>query len=128
MKLVNPLHWPRPSGYSNGVVENGMLFVSGQVGWDETGAFPSDLVAQVAQTLRNICAVIDAAGAKRDRIARLTWYVTDRRAYKAKQREIGAIYREIIGRHFPAMSVVEVSGLVEDAALVEIEATVVMSS
>ena len=124
MKIVNPPQWPRPSGYSNGVIENGFLFVSGQVGWDETGAFAPDLVAQIRQTLRNICAVIEAAGGKPDQIVRLTWYVTNRQAYKSHLAEIGATYREIIGRHFPAMAVVEVSGLVEDEAQVEIEATV----
>ena len=126
MKLINPSHWQRPSGYSNGVIENGFLFLSGQVGWDETGAFPPDLVAQIRQALTNICAVIEAAGTTPDRIVRLTWFVTDRNAYKSHLAEIGAAYREIIGRHFPAMSVVEVSGLVEDNAQVEIEATVAM--
>jgi enamine deaminase RidA (YjgF/YER057c/UK114 family) len=126
MKLVNPPGWQRPSGYSNGVIENGFLFVSGQVGWNETGAFPTDLVAQIRQALQNICAVIETAGGKPDRIVRLTWYVTDRKAYKARRAEIGTAYREIIGRHFPAMSVVEVSGLVEDDAQVEIEATAAM--
>jgi enamine deaminase RidA (YjgF/YER057c/UK114 family) len=108
------------------VIENGFLFVSGQVGWDETGAFSPDLVAQIRRALLNICAVVEAAGGKPDQIVRLTWYVTDRQAYKAQLAEIGAAYREIIGRHFPAMSVVEVSGLVEDEARVEIEATVAM--
>lgn len=126
MKLVNPQGWKRPSGYSNGVVENGFLFVSGQVGWDETGVFRSDFVAQVRQALQNICAVIDTAGSTPERIVRLTWYVTDRDAYKSRRAEIGAAYREIIGRHFPAMSVVEVSALVEDEAQIEIEATVAM--
>ena len=127
MKLINPDAWKRPSGYSNGVVENGLLFISGQVGWNEAGEFPPDFVEQVRQALTNICAVIEAAGAKREQIVRLTWYVTDRRAYKARLAEIGTAYREIIGRHFPAMSVVEVKGLIEDAALVEIEATVALS-
>ena len=126
MKLVNPPDWKRPSGYSNGVIANGFLFVSGQVGWDEAGVFSDDLVEQIRQALRNILAVIDAAGTKPDRITRLTWYVTNRNAYKAHLTEIGTVYREVIGRHFPAMSVVEVSGLVEDEALVEIEATVAM--
>ena len=126
MKFVNPHGWKRPSGYSNGVVENGFLLLSGQVGWDEAGVFPPDLVGQVRQALLNICAVIEAAGAKRERILRLTWYVTDRQAYKSSLAEIGAVYREIIGRHFPAMSVVEVKGLVEDSAQVEIEATVAL--
>lgn len=126
MRLVNPPGWKRPSGYSNGVIENGLLFVSGQVGCDETGAFAADFVAQIRQALHNVCAVIEAAGAKPEQIARLTWYVTDRHAYKSSLAEIGAAYREIIGRHFPAMSVVEVSGLIEDEARVEIEATVAL--
>jgi enamine deaminase RidA (YjgF/YER057c/UK114 family) len=124
MNIVNPSGWKRPSGYSNGVIENGFLFLSGQVGWNEANEFPPDFVAQVRQTLANICAVVEAAGARREQIVRLTWFVTDRQAYKARLAEIGAAYREIIGRHFPAMSVVEVKGLVEDKALVEIEATV----
>ena len=126
MKFVNPPGWKRPSGYSNGVIENGFLFISGQVGWDETGSFQPDLVAQIRQALRNICAVTEDAGAKSEQIVRLTWYVTDRGAYKAHLAEIGAAYREIVGRHFPAMSVIEVSGLVEEAAQVEIEATVAL--
>lgn len=126
MKLISPPGWQRPSGYSNGVIQNGFLFVSGQVGWDETGAFPPDLVAQIRQALRNVRAVIEAAGTSPDCIVRLTWYVTDRNAYKSRRAEIGAVYREIIGRHFPAMSVVEVRALVEDEAQVEIEATAAM--
>lgn len=126
MKIVNPPQWKRPSGYSNGVIENGFLFLSGQVGWNEAGVFPSDFLDQVRQALQNICAVIEAAGAKREQIVRLTWYVTDRLAYKTRLAEIGAAYREIMGRHFPAMSVVEVKGLVEDAAQVEIEATIAL--
>ncbi|MGH6889287.1 MAG: RidA family protein [Rhizomicrobium sp.] len=126
MKFVNPAAWGRPSGYSNGVMANGLLFVSGQVGWNEAGAFPPDLVDQIRQALRNISDVIEAAGAKPEQIVRLTWYVTDRQAYKARRAEIGAVYREVIGRHFPAMAVVEVSGLVEDEAEVEIEATVAL--
>ena len=127
MRTVNPLGWRRPSGYSNGVVENGFLFVSGQVGWNEAGEFSPNFVEQARQALSNIRAVIEAAGAKREQIVRLTWYVTDRQVYKAGLVEIGAAYREIIGRHFPAMSVIEVKGLVEDAAQVEIEATVALS-
>jgi enamine deaminase RidA (YjgF/YER057c/UK114 family) len=126
MKTVNPRAWKRPSGYSNGVVENGFLFLSGQVGWNQAGEFSPDFVEQVRQALKNICAVIEAAGAKTEHIVRLTWYVTNRQTYKARLAEIGAQYREIIGRHFPAMSVIEVSGLVEDKAQVEIEATVAL--
>lgn len=126
MKLVNPRAWKRPSGYSNGVVGNGFLFLSGQIGWNENGEFSPGLVEQVRQALANICDVIEEAGAKREQIVRLTWYVTDRQVYKSHLAELGVVYREIIGRHFPAMSVVEVRGLVEDAALVEIEATVAL--
>ena len=126
MRLINPPGWRRPSGYSNGVVENGFLFISGQVGWDEKGGFVPDFVGQIRQALHNIRTVIEAAGGRPEQIVRLTWYLTDRNAYKARLPEIGAAYREIIGRHFPAMAVVEVSGLVEDDALVEIEATVAL--
>ena len=128
MKIVNPPGWKRPSGYSNGVVENGFLFLSGQVGWNEAGEFSRDFVEQVRQALSNVCAVIEAAGAKPEQIVRLTWYVTDRQTYKARLAEIGTLYREIIGRHFPAMSVIQVSGLVEDAAQVEIEATLALKA
>ena len=128
MKLVLPPGWPRPAGYSAGVSAQGRLvFVSGQVGWDEAGVFVSDeIVGQTERALRNVVAVLAAAGAGPEHIARLTWYVTDKRAYVANQRAIGAAYRSVIGRHFPAMSVVEVSALVEDAAIVEIEATAVV--
>jgi enamine deaminase RidA (YjgF/YER057c/UK114 family) len=126
--MVNPEKWPRPSGYSNGVLtENGILFIAGQIGWDAEGKFDDDFVAQVRQALSNIVTVLDASGARPDQITRLTWYVTDRKAYKARVGEIGAAYRDIIGRHFPAMAVVEVSGLIEDEAKVEIEATAFVS-
>jgi enamine deaminase RidA (YjgF/YER057c/UK114 family) len=121
---VNPDAWPRPSGYSNGVVtDNGFLFIAGQIGWNAEGQFPADFVGQVRQALDNIVAVLAAAGGRPDQITPQTWYVTDRREYKARVADIGAAYRDIIGRHFPAMAVVEVSGLVEDDAMVEIEAT-----
>ena len=126
MTIVNPPGWKRPSGYSNGVVENGFLFLSGQVGWNEAGEFSPDFVEQVRQALKNIRAVIESTDAKPEQIVRLTWYVTDRQKYKARLAEIGTAYRDIIGRHFPAMSVLEVSGLVEEAAQVEIEATVTL--
>jgi enamine deaminase RidA (YjgF/YER057c/UK114 family) len=121
---VNPEEWPRPSGYSNGVVtDNGFLFIAGQIGWNAEGQFPADFVGQVRQALENIVAVLAAADGRPDQITRLTWYVTDRQEYKRRVADIGAAYRDIIGRHFPAMAVVEVSGLVEDDAMVEIEAT-----
>jgi enamine deaminase RidA (YjgF/YER057c/UK114 family) len=127
MKIINPEGWPRPSGYSNGVVEGQVLFLSGQVGWDESGSFSSDLVEQIRGALQNVRAVVEAAGERPEQIVRLTWYVTERRAYKSRRAEIGAAYRDVIGRHFPAMSIVEVSGLIEDQAQVEIEATIVLA-
>src|SRR6266567_94453 len=107
MKIINPEGWTRPSGYSNGVVEGQLLFLSGQVGWDESGSFSADLVEQIRGALQNVRAVVEAAGARPEQIVRLTWYVTDRQAYKSRRAEIGAAYRDIIGRHFPAMSIVE---------------------
>ena len=123
MTIVQPDGWPAPKGYSSGLVANGFVFVSGQVGWDAEGRFASGLVAQVRQALENVVAVLRAAGSGPERLVRLTWYVTDKAAYLAEQRAIGLAYRETIGRHFPPMAVVEVSALVEDEALVEIEAT-----
>lgn len=122
--MVNPEGWPRPSGFSNGVLtEAGTLYVAGQIGWDAEGNFADDFVAQVRQALANIVAVLEAAAARPDQITRMTWYVTDRKAYVACLADVGAAYRDVIGRHYPAMAVVEVSGLIEDAAQVEIEAT-----
>jgi enamine deaminase RidA (YjgF/YER057c/UK114 family) len=123
MTVVQPEGWPRPKGFVNGLVANGFVFVSGQVGWDVQGRFAIGLVAQTRLALENVVAVLRAAGTSPERIVRLTWYVTDKSAYLAHQAEIGSAYRETIGRHFPAMSVVEVVALVEDEALVEIEAT-----
>ncbi len=102
------------------------MFVGGQIGWDASGAFASGLAAQVRQTLENIVAVLAEAGAGPEHVARLTWYVTDRNEYLAQQKEIGAAYRAVMGRHFPAMAVVEVVALVEEQAKVEIEATAVI--
>jgi len=121
--VVQPEGWPRPKGFANGLVANGFVFVSGQVGWDPQGRFAGGMVAQTRRALENVVEVLRAAGTTTDRIVRLTWYVTDKSAYLAHQAEIGSAYRETIGRHFPAMSVVEVAALVEDQALVEIEAT-----
>lgn len=121
--------WPRPSGYSDGIEAAGrLLSISGQIGWDPvTCTFASDdFAAQTAQALRNVVAVLRAGGAGPEQLVRLTWYVTDRAAYVAARRAIGAAYREILGAHYPAMSVVVVAGLLEERALVEIEATAVV--
>ncbi len=130
MTILQPPGWPRPKGYSAGVSATGtVVFVSGQIGWDERGRFASDDIAgQVGQALRNVVAVLAEAGGAAEHITRLTWYVTDKGEYLAAQREIGAAYRETMGRHFPAMSVVAVAALLEDAAKVEIEATAVIPS
>ncbi|HEX6024745.1 MAG TPA: RidA family protein [Solirubrobacter sp.] len=128
MRRLQPPGWPEPRGYANGIEASGRLvFVGGQIGWDETGAFPhADLAGQVGQTLRNVLAVLAEAGAGPEDIVRLTWYITDRDAYLSSQKEIGAAYREVMGRHFPAMAVVQVTALIEAEALVEIEATAVV--
>ncbi len=128
MRALQPPGWPRPRGYANGIEAEGRLvFVAGQIGWDATGAFPAtDLPGQVRQTLANVLAVLAEAGGGPEHVARLTWYVTDREEYLEHVREIGAAYRETMGRHFPAMSVVEVAGLLEPEARVEIEATAVL--
>ncbi|MDJ1157500.1 RidA family protein [Chelatococcus sp. SYSU_G07232] len=122
-----PPGWPQPRGYANGMAAKGrFVLTGGQVGWDREGRFPADFVAQVRQTLENIRAVLAAGGAGPEHLVRLTWYVCDMDAYRASLRAIGEVYRAVIGRHFPAMAVVEVSRLVEPDALVEIEATAVV--
>ena len=128
MRALQPPGWPRPRGYANGIEAIGRLvFVAGQIGWDATGSFPSgDLAGQVRQTLANVVAVLAEAGAGPEHVVRLTWYVTDRDEYVASLKEIGDAYRDVMGRHFPAMAVVAVSGLVEPSAKVEIEATAVV--
>jgi enamine deaminase RidA (YjgF/YER057c/UK114 family) len=127
-KTLQPAEWARPKGYANGISARGqMLFISGQIGWDTNGQFNSDnLTEQVKQALRNIVRVLKEGGAEPRHLVRLTWYVLSRDAYLHEAREIGAAYREILGKHFPAMSVVEVRGFVEQRALVEIEATAVI--
>ena len=127
-EILQPPGWPRPKGYANGIAAAGRLvFVAGQVGWDETETVVGDdLVAQVRRALENVVAVLAEAGAEPRHIARMTWYVTDREAYLGSLAAIGRCYREVIGRHYPAMSAVVVAGLVEPGALVEIEATAVV--
>ncbi|MGH6924146.1 MAG: RidA family protein [Propylenella sp.] len=128
-RVLQPKGWKSPSGYANGIVATGpMVFVGGQVGWNAEQVFESDdFVDQVRQALKNVIAVLAEAGAGPEHIVRLTWFVTDKREYAARLKEVGEAYRGVIGRHFPPMTLVEVSSLMEDAAKVEIEATAVLS-
>ncbi len=128
-EILQPPGWERPSGYSNGVLATGrQVFVAGQVGWDpRSGQFASDgLAEQTGQALRNVVAVLACAGAGPEHIVRMTWYLTSRAEYLAELKEIGAAYRDVMGRHFPAMTAVGVAALVEERAKVEIEATAVL--
>ena len=130
MQLLQPDGWARPRGYSNGVVANGRyVAVAGQIGWDPvTGEFASDdLTAQVRQALRNVVEVLRTAGAEAHHVVRMTWYLTDKAAYLASRRHIGEAYRESFGKHYPAMSLIFVSDLLEDRAKVEIEVTAVVA-
>jgi enamine deaminase RidA (YjgF/YER057c/UK114 family) len=129
MQTLQPPGWPRPKGYANGIAAQGRLvFVAGQVGWDASGGFASDdLIAQAEQALRNIVAVLAEADAGPEHITRMTWYLADKREYIERGAELGQVYRRVIGKHYPAMTAVEVSGFVEDGAKVEIEATAVVS-
>jgi enamine deaminase RidA (YjgF/YER057c/UK114 family) len=128
LSFLHPEGWAPPRGYANGVAAEGRtIFVAGQVGWNARGAFETDdFVAQAEQALQNVVTVLRAGGAAPEHLVRLTWYVTDKAAYVAYRREIGEAYRRTIGRHFPAMTLVVVAGLLEDRALVEIEATAVL--
>jgi enamine deaminase RidA (YjgF/YER057c/UK114 family) len=130
LQAVLPEGWPRPKGYSNGVVAQGrMLFIAGMIGWDGQGQFHTDdFGGQVRQALQNIADVLRAAGGSGENIVRMTWYVTDKREYLAAAREVGQAFREIIGSYTVAMTAVEVSALIEDRAKVEIEATAVLSA
>jgi enamine deaminase RidA (YjgF/YER057c/UK114 family) len=126
-KILRPKGWPQPKGYSDGMSAKGHIIVTGGVvGWDEDGKFAEGLVAQTKKTLENIAAIIAEAGAAPNHIVRLTWYIVDMEDYRSKQRELGAAYRDVMGKHFPAMAVVQVARLVEKRALVEIEATAVL--
>jgi enamine deaminase RidA (YjgF/YER057c/UK114 family) len=127
IQVLQPAGWPRPKGYANGMVAEGrQVFVAGQVGWDERQQFPETLATQVRQALQNIVAVLNEAGARAEHLVRLTWYVTSRDEYYAELPQIGQAYREILGRHFPVMAVVQVVALMEAQAKVEIEATAVV--
>ncbi len=126
-RVLLPEGWPRPKGYSNGIAAEGrMVFVAGQIGWDVDGAFPEGFADQFRQTLDNTLAVLAEAGAGPEHVVRMTWYVVDKAEYLAALRDIGAVWRELIGPHYPAMAVVEVKGLIEDAARIEIETTAVI--
>ena len=127
-EILQPEGWAKPVGYSNGVAARGRLvFVGGQIGWNGAGVFETDdLVGQIRQCLLNVVAVLRTAGGGPEHLTSMTWYFTDKRDYLAQRRAIGAVYREVIGRSFPAMAAVEVSALVEDRAKVEIQAMAVL--
>ena len=129
-QLLQPAHWARPKGYANGVAATGRhVFIAGMIGWDAQNQFQTDdLVGQVRQALQNVVEVLAAAGATPAHITRMTWYLTDKRNYLARAREIGAAYRELIGDFGIAMTAVQVVALIEDRALVEIEVTAVITS
>lgn len=125
LKTIHPEGWAPALGYANGMLaEDGTLHIGGQIGWNAEKRFEAqNFIGQMEQTLRNVVAVVEAAGGQATDIARMTWYVTDKAEYLAHQREVGQAYRRIMGKHFPAMSMVVVAGLIEDAARIEIEAT-----
>ena len=127
-RSLTPPGWPRGKGYSHGVLAEGqMVFVSGQVGWDENESFASsDFTAQFRQALLNTKAILAEAGAGPEHVVRMTWFIVDKQEYLSSLKEVGAAYREVMGKNYPAMAVVEVKGLVEDGARLEIETTAVI--
>ena len=127
-RSLTPPGWPRGKGYSHGVVAEGqMVFVSGQVGWDENESFAgSDFTAQFRQALLNTKAILAEAGAGPEHVVRMTWFIVDKQEYLSSLKEVGAAYREVMGKNYPAMAVIEVKGLVEDGARLEIETTAVI--
>jgi enamine deaminase RidA (YjgF/YER057c/UK114 family) len=129
-RVLQPKEWKSPSGYANGIVASGpTVFIGGQIGWNADQVFESDdFVDQVRQALRNVLEILAEAGAGPQHIVRLCWYVTDKREYAARLSEVGEAYRSVMGRNFPPMTLVQVTGLVEDAAKVEIEATAVLNA
>lgn len=124
-RTIHPNGWLPAKGYANGMLaRDGTLHIGGQIGWDGNKDFvAADFVGQTRQALRNIAEIVEAAGGQVSDVTRMTWFVTDKAEYLARQAEVGAAYREVFGRHFPAMSMVVVAGLIEDDAVVEIEAT-----
>ena len=129
-QIIQPDGWAQAKGYANGVLtEEGHLFVGGQIGWNGQQKFEHhDFIAQMEQTLQNLLAVVEKSGGTATDITRLTWYVKDKKEYLAKQREVGQTYRKVLGHHFPAMTMVVVADLIEDEALIEIEATAVIGA
>ncbi len=128
MNILQPPGWAQPKGYANGVTARGTLvFVGGQIGWNGAQVFESDdFIDQTRQTLLNIREVLACAGAGPEHMVRMTWYVIDRVEYNSRLRELGTVYREVMGKHFPAMTCIEVAGLMEDRAKIEIEVTAVL--
>ena len=127
-KKINPKGWKPARGYANAILSEGLtLNIAGQIGWNENQEFISrDFLGQMEQTLKNISAIVNEAGGKITDLTRLTWYVTDKAEYVSNQKKVGEVYRKILGNHFPAMTMVVVSALVEDEALIEIEATAII--
>lgn len=127
-ETINPPGWPRPSGYANAVLAEGRyLAISGQIGWNERNELVGDdFLEQARQALRNVMAVLRAAGGAPEHVVRLTWYITDKSEYRQHLRALGESYREIVGAHYPAMALVQVAALLEEGAKVEIEATAVL--
>lgn len=128
MQKLQPPGWAEPKGYANGIMARGaMIFVGGQIGWNAAQQFESDdFIVQTRQALINIAAILKAGGAGPEHMVRMTWYVTDRFEYNARLKDLGGVYREVMGKNFPAMTCVEVSGLVETQARIEIEVTAVL--
>ena len=126
-RTLLPAGWPKPRGYANGILAEGKLVIlGGQIGWDTEGVFPDSFVGQVRQTLENIVAILAEGGAGPEHLVRLTWFVTDMDRYTGDLKAVGAVYREVLGANYPSMSLVQVVGLVEASAMVEIEATAVI--
>ena len=129
-KTLQPEGWLAPRGYANGIEASGrQIYVGGQIGWNGQCQFETDdLVAQIKQALSNCVAVVAAGGGLPEHVVRMTWYLRDKKEYVARLKEIGAVYREVMGRHYPAMSAVQVADLIEDEAKVEIEVTAIIPS
>lgn len=127
-RQLQPAGWKKPTGYANGIVAEGrVVFIAGQVGWNGQEEFETDdFVGQVEQALKNIVAILAEADAGPETLVRMTWFVTDKQEYLTRTREVGEAYRRVIGRHFPAMSLIEIAGLIEEGAKLEIEATAVL--